>query len=125
MNTAPDSLSDALAEHGVSLTSEQTSLLDRYCHLLWEWNEKINLTRHTDYQKFVSRDLIDSLAIADNLGESEKVLDVGTGAGFPGLPLAIICIEALGFSCGWIREMRPVSRLILSIFRWSPDQTHH
>ena len=38
----------------------RSSQLDRYCRLAWEWNEKLNLTRHTDYEKFVSRDVVDS-----------------------------------------------------------------
>jgi 16S rRNA (guanine527-N7)-methyltransferase len=58
--------------------------------LLWDWNAKINLTRHTDYEKFVGRDLVDSLAFAEFLAPGEKVLDVGTGGGVPGIVLAIV-----------------------------------
>ena len=65
-------------------------MLERYCELLWEWNEKINLTRHTDYEKFVARDLVDSLAFAEFLEPGEKVLDVGSGGGVPGVVLAIV-----------------------------------
>ncbi len=64
--------------------------LERYCTLLWDWNTKINLTRHTDYEKFVARDLVDSLAFARFLAAKEKVLDVGTGGGVPGVVLAIV-----------------------------------
>jgi 16S rRNA (guanine527-N7)-methyltransferase len=85
-----DSLPAALARHDIELPDDQVALLDRYCRVLWDWNSKINLTRHTDYDRFVSRDVVDSLAIAGNLGESEKVLDVGTGGGVPGIILAII-----------------------------------
>ena len=85
-----DSLPAALARHGLSLPDEQVALLDRYCRLLWEWNEKLNLTRHTDYEKFVSRDLVDSLELAKLLNRGEEVLDVGTGGGVPGLVLAIL-----------------------------------
>ena len=66
------------------------ALLERYCGLLWDWNTKINLTRHTDYEKFVARDLVDSLAFARFLGPNERVLDVGTGGGVPGVVLAIV-----------------------------------
>ena len=65
-------------------------MLERYCELLWDWNTKINLTRHTDYEKFVARDLVDSLAFAQFLEPKEKVLDVGTGGGVPGVVLAIV-----------------------------------
>lgn len=85
-----DSLAAALMRHEIDLPDDQILLLERYCLALWGWNSKINLTRHTDYDRFVSRDVVDSLAIANNLGESEKVLDVGTGGGVPGIILAII-----------------------------------
>lgn len=83
-------LATVLASHGVGLPSEQVAMLQRYCVALWEWNEKINLTRHTDYEKFVTRDLVDSLTIAKFLEEGERVLDVGTGGGVPGILLAIV-----------------------------------
>ncbi len=85
-----DSLADALARHKIELPDDQVPQLDRYCQTLWDWNSKINLTRHTDYEKFVSRDVVDSLAFANHLGESEKILDVGTGGGVPGIVLAIL-----------------------------------
>jgi 16S rRNA (guanine527-N7)-methyltransferase len=58
--------------------------------VLWEWNEKLNLTRHTDYDKFVSRDVIDSAQAAVLLEAGESVLDVGSGGGVPGVILAIL-----------------------------------
>lgn len=86
----PDSLADAILRHQIDLPAEQVSLLDRYCVLLWDWNQKLNLTRHTDYERFVSRDLVDTLVISRHLEPSERVLDVGTGGGVPGVPLAIL-----------------------------------
>ncbi|MCI0358020.1 MAG: 16S rRNA (guanine(527)-N(7))-methyltransferase RsmG [Planctomycetaceae bacterium] len=85
-----DTLADALARHSHELPAEQVERLDRYCRLLWEWNEKLNLTRHTDYEKFVSRDLADTLELARLLKSGEEVLDVGTGGGVPGVVLAIV-----------------------------------
>ena len=90
MTENADSLVAALTRHDIKLPDDQVALLDRYCLALWEWNSKINFTRHTDYDRFVSRDIVDSVTIADHLGESEKVLDVGTGGGVPGIVLAII-----------------------------------
>ncbi len=86
----PDTLTAALARHGIELPEGQVEMLDRYARLLWQWNEKLNLTRHTDYEKFVSRDLADSLAFARFLQTGERVLDVGTGGGVPGVVLAIV-----------------------------------
>jgi 16S rRNA (guanine527-N7)-methyltransferase len=54
------------------------------------WNERPNLTRHTDVEKFVSRDVADAVAIAPHLAAGEHVLDVGTGGGVPGVLLAIL-----------------------------------
>ena len=85
-----DTLAAALARHGHDLPAEQVERLDRYCRMLWDWNEKLNLTRHTDYEKFVSRDLADTLQLARLLKSGEEVLDVGTGGGVPGVVLAIL-----------------------------------
>jgi 16S rRNA (guanine527-N7)-methyltransferase len=85
-----DTLGAALARHGYALPADQTDRLDRYCRLLWDWNEKLNLTRHTDYEKFVSRDLADTVQLARFLKSGEEILDCGTGGGVPGVVLAII-----------------------------------
>jgi 16S rRNA (guanine527-N7)-methyltransferase len=85
-----DTLAAALARHQLQLPPAQVELLDKYCRLLWDWNTKLNLTRHTDFEKFVGRDLVDSLQLAAHLRPEEEVLDVGTGGGVPGVLLAII-----------------------------------
>ena len=85
-----ESLTAALARYAVELPESQVALLDQYCQRLWEWNAKLNLTRHTDYGKFVSRDLVDSLEISRLLEPGQNVLDVGTGGGVPGIVLAIL-----------------------------------
>ncbi len=85
-----ESLAAALARHSLELPEPQVALLDQYCQRLWAWNAKLNLTRHTDYGKFVSRDLVDSLEISRLLEPGQSVLDVGTGGGVPGVVLAIL-----------------------------------
>jgi len=90
VNPPDENLAVALARHQIELPPPQVALLQQYCGLLWDWNTKINLTRHTDYEKFVARDLVDSLAFAEFLQPKEKVLDVGTGGGVPGVVLAIV-----------------------------------
>ena len=84
------SLADSLERYQISLSKVQIRKLDEYCRLLWDWNERVNLTRHTDYDKFVARDIADSLALAEFLRTGERILDVGTGGGVPGIPLAIL-----------------------------------
>jgi len=83
-------LHDTLASSFVELPDEQIAQCDRYCQLLWDWNQKLNLTRHTNYERFVARDLIDSLALSELLQPDEDVLDLGTGGGVPGILIAIL-----------------------------------
>jgi 16S rRNA (guanine527-N7)-methyltransferase len=85
-----ETLVSALARYDVQLAEQQTAPLQRYCELLWDWNAKLNLTRHTDYDRFVSRDLVDSLQLSQLLEPGQTVLDVGTGGGVPGIVLAIL-----------------------------------
>jgi 16S rRNA (guanine527-N7)-methyltransferase len=81
---------EVIALHELQVPAGQVQQLVRYCELLWEWNENINLTRHTTIEKFVSRDLIDSIQLAQLIAPGEKVLDVGSGGGVPGIILGIL-----------------------------------
>lgn len=90
VNPPDDTLAAALARHSITLTETQVARLDQYCRLLWDWNAKINLTRHDDYEKFVGRDLVDCMVFSKFLKPGESVLDVGTGGGVPGVVLAIL-----------------------------------
>ena len=83
-------LKKGMSEYGVSLTDIQVNQFDLYRELLKEWNQKINLTAIEDDQEIVLKHFIDSLSIMPYLkNESAKLIDVGTGAGFPGIPLKI------------------------------------
>jgi 16S rRNA (guanine527-N7)-methyltransferase len=84
------SLRESLQRYAIILPKPKVKLLDSYCRLLWDWNGRFNLTRHTTYDRFVSRDLVDSLALSEFLREGEHVLDVGSGGGVPGIVLAIL-----------------------------------
>ena len=83
-------LAAALARHGIEMTPEQVAMLEKYAARLWAWNEKLNLTRHTNWEKFVARDVVDSHELAKLLAPNERVLDVGTGGGVPGAVIAIL-----------------------------------
>lgn len=85
-----DTLAAALKRHGIELSRGKISRLENYAQLLWDWNTRINLTRHTDYEKFVARDVRDTLDLAAFLKKGEHVLDVGSGGGVPGVVLSIV-----------------------------------
>ncbi len=90
VSVSDDSLAAALERHGVELEVGQRDNLQRYCEALWDWNTKLNLTRHTDYEKFVARDVIDCVQLERLLDAGERVIDVGSGGGAPGAVLAIL-----------------------------------
>ena len=75
---------------GLGVAPEATQRLAAYAASLWAWNERLNLTRHLDAEAFVSRDVADAAALAPHLAHGERVLDVGTGGGVPGVILAIL-----------------------------------
>lgn len=77
---------------GVSTTQEQRELMDRYAQMLMEWNEKINLTAIKKPEEIVTKHFVDSLALLSmaEVPENASVIDVGTGAGFPGVPVKLI-----------------------------------
>lgn len=82
-----------LKEWNIVLSDEQLNLFDRYKDLLLEWNEKINLTAITDVDEIYKKHFLDSLSLIkciNDLGDvNYTLLDMGTGAGFPGIPLKI------------------------------------
>jgi len=89
VDSEPQDLAAALAACGLALPAEQVELLDRYRAALWRWNELLNLTRHTTLDKFVGRDVVDSLELGKLIAPRRRVLDIGAGGGVPGIVLAI------------------------------------
>ncbi len=87
-----DFLKEALAKINLEPTDKQCQQLDLFHKLLCEWNEFMNLTGITEYEEVVVKHFVDSLAVNNvyNFLENERVVDIGTGAGFPGMPLKIM-----------------------------------
>ena len=83
---------------GLPLSWKQISQFEEYCHEMLDWNQHINLTAITSYEQVHIRHFLDSLTILSVLDDSRSyenldILDVGTGAGLPGIPLKIALPE--------------------------------
>lgn len=80
-------------ELGVDLDPSQLELLWRYAQMLRERNEHVNLTSIVSPEGILTLHMLDSLTLAQHLGDARRLIDVGTGGGFPGIPLAVACPE--------------------------------
>ena len=87
-----DLMAAAANDVGIELSKEQYDKFIKYMRLVQEWNEKINLTAITEDNEFVKKHFIDCIKAfkSDAIKNAESLIDVGTGAGFPGLPIAIL-----------------------------------
>ena len=75
---------------GIPLVGEAPARFAKYVDMLGLWNRRIKLTTVTQDRDVVDRHFLDSLAVAPTLRAFDEVVDVGSGAGFPGVPLAIV-----------------------------------
>ncbi|MBQ3414173.1 MAG: 16S rRNA (guanine(527)-N(7))-methyltransferase RsmG [Clostridia bacterium] len=74
----------------IELNEEQLEKLYMYMDILLEWNQKMNLTAITDKKEIILKHFVDSLTINKYIDKNKSIIDVGTGAGFPGIPIKII-----------------------------------
>ena len=79
-----------LNEFDIKINDEQIKSFEKYMNLLLEWNEKINLTAITQPEEIKLKHFVDSLTVLKYINDDDKVIDIGTGAGFPGIPLKIM-----------------------------------
>jgi 16S rRNA (guanine527-N7)-methyltransferase len=83
----------SLRAAGIAISAEELRLLTDYLNLLVKWNRVYNLTGIREADELVGRHLVESLALAPLLRGS-RIIDVGTGAGLPGIPLAVVRPDA-------------------------------
>lgn len=91
MNYNLDSFEKGLDELHISLSDQQKSQFIKYYELMIEWNKVMNLTAITDFEEVIEKHFLDSLCLNQilDLSKEYSILDLGTGAGFPGIPLKI------------------------------------
>jgi 16S rRNA (guanine527-N7)-methyltransferase len=76
-------------KQNIEISEEQANNLEEYKNLLIEWNEKMNLTAITDEYEIIVKHFVDCLECTKVISDEKNIIDVGTGAGFPGMVLAI------------------------------------
>lgn len=84
-----EKLAEIMKKEGFALSAEQESRLREYSKLLILYNTRFNLTAITDEEEIIYKHYIDSLAGLDFIKSGDKIIDIGSGAGFPSLPLKI------------------------------------
>jgi len=89
-NQFSDKLISIGKQINVDINEEQANKFYKYMELLLEWNEKMNLTAITEPDEVILKHFIDSITVEKYINKEAKIIDVGTGAGFPGIPLSII-----------------------------------
>ena len=105
-------------ELGIELSPEQAAKLVRHLDLMDEWGERMNLTAIRDREQQITKHVLDSLSVLPYL-HGGRVADVGSGAGFPGIPLAIAApevhfalIESTGKKCRFLEHVRDALGLV-------------
>ncbi len=104
-------LKELVKQADITLTDQQISQLIHYVELLTKWNKAYNLTSIRDPQEMLVKHILDSLVIGDKL-KGEHFIDVGTGPGLPGIPLAIlypqrqfVLLDSLGKRITFLRQV--------------------
>lgn len=90
MKIINESVKSWCSENNILITQQQIEQFEKYASLLQQWNEKMNLTAITDDEDIAVKHFIDSISLLKYYDVKGRVIDIGTGAGFPGVPLKIM-----------------------------------
>ena len=98
---------------GLDIEEKEVQNLYKYMLLMLEWNKNVNLTAITEEKEIIYKHFIDSLSVNKYLTNKEKIMDIGTGAGFPGIPLKIfnedlnfILVDSLNKRINFLEEVK-------------------
>lgn len=83
-------MNELLSEINIEINENKIDMFYLYMQELLEWNKKINLTAIEDENEIILKHFIDSLTVQKYIKNAQSIIDIGTGAGFPGIPLAIV-----------------------------------
>lgn len=108
-----------LIKLNISLSDKQINQFYSYMNLLIEWNKVMNLTAIAEPNEIIIKHFIDSLTVLDQIKEKDTIIDVGTGAGFPGIPIKIafpetkiVLLDSLNKRINFLNEV--INKLALS-----------
>ena len=100
------------------ISNNQAEAFYKYMLLLLEWNQKMNLTAITDEKEIIYKHFIDSISINKYIKEANNVMDIGTGAGFPGIPLKLlnkdinfVLVDSLNKRISFLEEIKKELKL--------------
>jgi len=121
-------------DFGVMLTDSQLCAFARYKELLLEWNKKMNLTAITEPEEIAAKHFLDSLALlkAVDIKETMRLIDIGTGAGFPGVPVKIVrpelpltLLDSLNKRLNFLRELTDELQLSAQFLHGRAEELSH
>lgn len=128
-------IESGLATLGLTLEAPRREALRKHLELVAKWNRVHNLTSVREPEQMVTLHLLDSLSIAAHLGGAKRVADIGTGGGFPGIPLAIVrpdvhfsLVESSHKKCAFLEQARGelalanVQVVCARVEQWHPEQ---